>query len=395
MKVRKRRSAAKAAFKRKRHQRHRGHWLIAGAVILGACGSQTTVSQVGSGELSAGTTASEQGEADPSPASQIIERADGPLRWEPEPLTPAGAELDLCNDEQATEAGLDGGDLENDRRAIVLDCETGAGLRFAVRTADGEIAFGTSASQARSAADELEGLEGSEGFEQEVAEGVVLGYLGPRLATEEALARAEFSVLEDSLSVQDGVLFGLLVNGSGDTFYSDVVVESKFGNSTALPFAVQPYEAVPFSIVEWGAKSVPTTSELSVSATAESSIDHTRAILITGAPGIWAGPSEQLPGSARTLVNVRSGEDVVYFGTGLDAVESSTHTGVRAEGLQPNDVGVIVAFLDIEGRVIGQHTPSIDIQTDRPVGSERVTIGFTGFLVPDNAADFAIWAGGE
>ena len=65
----------------------------------------------------------------------------------------------------------------------------------------------------------------------------------------------------------------------------------------------------------------------------------------------------------------------MYFGTGLDAVESSTHTGVRAEGLQPNDVGVIVAFLDIEGRVIGQHTPSIDIQTDQAVGSERVDRG--------------------
>ena len=369
------------------------------AISLAGCAggnvSTTTASNSDSNPSSANEQASDR------PPSEV---PAGRMRWVPIPHARVDTPLDLCDDAQAIEAGLDGGDLNSDRVALGLDCAGATGPRFGVVSPEGDIALGRDAAEARSNAassgretpDDLKPSSGIAGLELELG-GVPLGYFGAAHGGNEEVARgndAALMVLSQSLAVRDDTLRGLVVNRSANHFYHSVSVGVDGRSSASFPFVLQPFEVASFEIRDWGDEGVPGVSDFETFGQ-KTGPDRSRSILITGTPGRFVGTSDEVRALSIAGVDIPEGDEVRYFQSALESIASTSHPAFTPAGLKATDLTAVVAFIDNDGRVIGQQDVNIELFETGSLRDDRMLFGAIGFVVPSETTDFSIWVGGK
>lgn len=375
---------------RERHgvaRRALGGLATAGLFLSGcAAGSQTGGSAGGNPPVSAGTVSA----AEPEDAAPSSSRDASTLTWFPDPVEGVGEVFDLCDDEEAALAGLDGGDLKGDRTALEIDCSTDHN-RYGSKGNTGELVLGDTGSPRETAVE-------SEGPDNGLLPPMILGYRPPSDAilssSETGKLPAELAELPASVSYSEGVLYGLVAN---NTTRLATNAEVTAGTRTYLaPLSIQPGEAAPFRLA---VESQPETGAISVTATLTDGLDLGRSILVYDAPGYWKGPRGDLPVKG-PLRQGDQDEDVTLYSTVVDMVVPLGREDLRSriEGARFGGLVASVAFLDKKGRVIAvkDFRPDSVGLDGEPLVMESYGFGdpaTVDFLIPDGAADFVLRVG--
>lgn len=333
--------------------------------------------------------------APPTPAATpAAADAAGPLVWRPLGFGAAAEKAhDLCDDDAAIEAGLDGGALEEDRANLGIDCADRASpRRYGYLTTSGALALGSTPGDAKAFAKGIHG-DGDEAVDQEPP-GRALGFFG-RTAPAPAAADA-VQLVPGSLSVRDGVVRGLVQNTSTGKFARNVAV-SVSGAAWNVPLSLQPGETAPFEIEGWAGPAAP---EVGIEAALSADADLDRALLLTGAPGHWYGDAAAFPGMPGTVADLPEGE-FHYFESFVEVAAPTSHPSLAAPVRERviENLAAHVAFFDDAGAVIDV-APLQVRRSDGTAGTsaaDRAAFGdslVVGFVVPVEAADFAVWIGG-
>lgn len=310
------------------------------------------------------------------------------LEWSPQPSVDQETVFDLCDDDAAIEAGLDGGDLVGDRAVMGVHCDSSTN-RYAHRDAAGNLVVGRG-SQPSAGSPEAGSTE---------PPSLMMGYRGPSFENFKAPEGSTNPLVVDPASVRtvDGVTYGLVVNTS-DQLAENLVVEHG-GVRSKYPLSVQPGEAAPF-VLEVGADEL-NASAITPEASLLDSVDTRRAILVNAVPGIWHGPREQLPAPAGLIDIEAAPAEVTYYETSFEVKPPTSHSDVAAavESRPIEDVEVVVAFLDSEASVLGVINPKPVKVNNEGKAEPTATIKTgdlltVGFLMPPEASDLAIWIGG-
>jgi len=373
--------------------------LLAVAAVLAA----TILVGVASVELAQAEPTDMTAQEPVAPAS-LPDAADahGPLTWSPLGFAPmADKAYDLCDDDAAVIAGLDGGALTEDRASLGIDCTRAASPnRFGYLASSGALALGTTPDDARAAAADIGG-DGIEKPAEETAQRM-LGFFGR--GAPDAPDVDSVQIIPDSLSLEDGVVRGLVYNTSAELFATDVTVSVKgipAGVSWRVPLTVQPGETAPFQIRGLGDIRPLGVDDLAVDSRLSDNVDVERSVLVTGSPGAWYGTAHDFPGLKGLVAELPQGE-FEYFETLLEVAEPTSHPSLAAEvrALVIEKPTAYVAFFDEEGSVLG--VAELEVRKydgrDGTVEAANASFGETyvvGFIIPNDAADFAMWIGGS
>ncbi len=321
----------------------------------------------------------------------------GPLVWRPLGFGSAADKVhDLCDDAAAIAAGLDGGTLDEDRRSLGIDCDHAVSShRYGYLTKSGTMTLGSSPAQAEAGARETSG-DGDQEFAVSLP-GRALGYFGRSVAGQESVDAVQ--LVPGSITVRDGSVRGLVQNMSASLFAWDVAV-LVHGTRWGVPLTLQPGETAPFEINDYEQADVPTPDAITIESTLKVDIDLDRSLLLTGAPGHWFGNGQDFPGLDGILADLPDGY-FHYFESLVEVAEPTSHPSLAAL-VRDRDIGDLtatVAFFDSDGAVLdvfdvevrgfdGEHGTS-PVDRASPGGSYVI-----GFVIPDIAADFAVWIGG-
>jgi len=288
---------------------------------------------------------------------------------------------DLCDREEAIDAGLDGGNLRRERLNLGIDCGERGVERYAYVSDDGDFVRRSTIAAAERA--------GREQGERPPPPSIEFGYYSDGwLPREEPAGRAIVRVVAGSVGADGSTLRGLVRNESTTEWARDVVV-SIGSASWRSAFTLQPGESVPFEIATTSTALPPDESELSAVASFSATPDAGRALELSGMPGY--------------LPDGRTFETGVSLG--LPDSDPEVAEDIRG-GVVVRDVVVLAAFFDDKGAVIGVEELTIMLvdgdesgevvltELDRPM---RVgDIGSASAILVDypNAPGIAVWAGG-
>jgi hypothetical protein len=333
--------------------------------------------------------------------------------------------FDLCIFEEAIAAGLDGGEIDIDRRRIGTDCDESRGMRYAYRGDDGSVALGDSPQAARQASADLQSggqacadVRGTlDGTREELADcpdemlgplfstrGTLLGhYASSRRLVElqlrpQAGRSEEIVVLHDSLTLHDGWVRGLVQNLSQEHWAADLRVALDDG-VWEYPLTLQPGEIAPFELA-WPGDALPGDEDFAIGQTFFVDPDLRRSIRAGGAPGYFKGPAESY-GRLFTVDEPDLRRGVAVFETAIMMELPSEPAGLeeRLRGGRIENLVALVAFFDEDRRVIdvaeahvGQVRRTANSADDRMLdfGDSRSI----GFVVPHDVVGFSIWFGG-
>lgn len=321
------------------------------------------------------------------PADGPEARPTGALRWVSAADTTPGMR-DLCDDAQAIDVSLDGGELDADRDRMGVDCTTPAGEnRFLFVYLDGATVLVDGVDLATFDADEAYPTppvaEGGAGTFD--GPGIVLGRNG------ELPVAAELDAVHVATELSGVATSGetvVVVRNGTDRFAQDVVVEFDGAAVGSVPFTLQPGEEFPV-VVGLDPTQLPTVEVTSVLVDEP---DPARALLMTGGPGPWSGPVDAFPG-ARGLVELPATGDVAYYETSIAGVAPTSHPSIDP----PADLtGVrVVAATYADGQIVSVQELDVVADLDGTPASSAAgaSYGFTGLLL--DAPNVALWAWSE
>ena len=215
------------------------------------------------------------------------------------------------------------------------------------------------------------------------------------------------AVIEGSVTLQDGVVRGLVHNLSASLWARGVSV-TVGGERWEFPLSVQPAEAAPFEVAGWTGAEAPPVADISVEATLSAEIDISRSLVLDGAPGYWAASARGIVHPFPYWTMPRPWQEIeAGFGSGLEyrAPTSHPHLAERVMSQQIDYVRVFVAF-DRDGKILevteltpyAAHVCQVGGQEhigDAPVrrvspGGPTPRFAFTF----DVSGDFTLWFGG-
>lgn len=323
-------------------------------------------------------------------------RDDGRATWTPPGSLARGRVVDLCTDEGAEKAGLDGRDLAKDRLNLGVVC-TGETASLAVINYWGEPEL----------LPDNDGDGRPDATEDQIAVmaavpsglGIDLGHRYHSLRLGADLQGDETSVPSDLLQLTDAhEVCGIVVNtqSSGPTKATVKIQSEKFDSSQDIPFVLQTGERAPFCVeVPDDTTDLSEVSVRAILAQAPTDALAARRLLVVDAPGYWEGVAKDLPDGPPGLYDqVESDDELVRMyqtmieidpgQSGLDAVISSPQA--------------LLAELDSTGRVI-RVVPStvFGADSDFRKRSESISPGdgaIVGIVLSETATDVAMWVYG-
>lgn len=312
---------------------------------------------------------------------------------------------DLCVDDEAIDAGLDGGALAEDRGSMGITCPPdggGIGLRYGFLAADGTLFL--------LGADERDSfVPPASSMRQPPGSRLGYDYLLSGRWDAPTSEDGRLEVKRSTVLVEGTVVRGLVVNHRA-SFARQVTVtatDPSTGVSAAVPvgFPMQPGESAPFELDLGATPTDPATLELTVGGNFSAAAPPQRSLLFSGGTGWQDGTPAGLAESAvpGALDGVPAGARVTYYETVVEAVLPTSHPGLHADLLQygigpPSVTG---AFVDEIGRVTdvfelatfaeaGRRPADRPLDPRPPLGDEVVV----GVVVPPDQ-ELRLWGHGR
>jgi hypothetical protein len=318
--------------------------------------------------------------------AQIAERSLHRLEWKQDDYRPTESVFDLCNDDQATMAGLDSSMLPDQRYRLNIDC-------MSSRNRFGYVPPGDTLRQANSRDEAIQALEQFAAKSRQP--GMLMGHTGPswrELGLSLQPAGEGFAVVRGSIRTAGGATRGLFVSVSEQVAHN--VVLTSEDSVVRYPLSVQPGETTAFEFpVELGDDQL---ARLTIAAQFVGEPDQRRSLLITGTPGSWSGSKKNLAKLHPPVDLSGAGNNLHYFETQLwfraapSLPEAEAGRAIRAPV-------VIAAALDSQHKVIALFRPPVVTRDDKNSSVSSVALQeapSVGFLTPAASSALIICAGG-
>lgn len=309
--------------------------------------------------------------------------------------------LDLCDDQDAIDFGMDGGDLEQSRISLGIDCKKVSGNnRYATKSGNTKSLFNS-----HSEASTIINIQ-----EENTDEDLVEGYaaddsieVGFQLIG--VLPNSDLRFVNDSVSVVESSTYkteegtnALAINTS-EVPISNIKVHSEINYQH--PLTAQPGEYFP--IIFQG-----DISNISIKYRANTKVDTSRFIRITGMPGFWDGKIEDYP-----FMEVLNRKEYLasttpwIYTSGLSIIPDSKlrKNGQSKSSATVKNLVVLASHFDANGRLLDiqsiypfsiYNNDDDEIIMERNNGvirkGEELTIGI---VAPVNSTSVAIWSGSK
>lgn len=312
-----------------------------------------------------------------------------------------GDVLDLCDDQDAIDFGMDGGDLEKSRLGLGIDCEKLSGNnRYAMKSGNSK-SFFNSHSEASTVVKIQEDNTDEDSIDDDAADDSI--EVGFQLIG--VLPNSDMYIINDSISVVRSSIYrtekgtnALAINTS-DLSISNIKVHSEI--KYHHPLAAQPGEYFP--IIFQG-----DISNISIKYKTNTRVDNSRFIRITGMPGFWDGKIEDYP-----FMEVLNRKEYLasttpwIYTSGLSIIPDSNlrKNGRSKSNAVVNNFVVLASHFDEKGRLLDiqnvypfsiYNNDDDEIIIERNNGvirkGEELTIGI---VAPVNSSSMAIWSGSK
>jgi hypothetical protein len=219
-------------------------------------------------------------------------------------------------------------------------------------------------------------------------QGWPMGYKAGRFLVESP--QDALVVLLDTVSVIDGVVRGLAQNRSERLWAHDAAVTATdptgVEHTWRFPFAVQPYEPMPFEIEGWTGSQYPSKIALTVSADMSSRIDLTRSLnLVQDELYLPAETLSELYPEAMVGREIPDGWHAFRY-TKISRASSAAHPRLKLAALQQTIENLAVyAAIFTDGLLLDvfELTPVVKLYHDEDPGSRWIEVSGIGVELPE------------
>jgi len=311
-----------------------------------------------------------------------------------------GGVFDLCDDQDAIDFGMDGGSLEKSRLSLGIDCKKESGNnRYAKKTGNRK-SFFNSHSEATTVINIQEDNTNEDLIEDAADDSIEVGFqlIGVLPNSELSIINESISVVRSSIYTTEKGTNALAINTS-DSPISNIRVHSEI--KYHHPLTAQPGEYFP--IIFQG-----DVSNISIKYRANTKVDTSRFIRITGMPGFWDEKIEDYPfiEILNRKENLASTTPWIYT-SGLSIIPDRKlmKNGQSKSNATVNNLVVLASHFDEKGRLLDIQTiypfsiynnDDDEIIIERNNGvirkGEELTIAI---VAPVNSSSVAIWSGSK
>lgn len=301
-----------------------------------------------------------------------------------------------------------------------VDCTTPGGNRYVYVDELGRTPARPTAAEAKALHDATQ--VGYEDIIKVNPPGLLLGYYGAFKREFPLIEQDEIVVLQDSVTIRDGVVRGLVHNLSETQYAREVTVtarnpQTSNGDSGLVgtwrwPLTLQPGERAPFEISDWTGTADPSAVSIQVTATTSTQPDYKRAF---GIGYMEFNPADDLQYRLVVPSYARGDEpipdrifDFVEVHGLLMLPDSHPEAAEEMHSIVIEDPRVFFALLDNDKKVVdvAERVPYASFDTgdmridqlpawyDDPLDGDRIPVVFMNASIITNSSHWQVWMGG-